>query len=484
MDPVRIANSSNPTSLYVDLDGTLTSSDLLLESLVLLLKRNLLFVLALPFWLFHGRANLKYQIARRVDLRADLLPYNTQVLDYLNQQSRQGREIVLISASNERLVKIVAGHLALFSRALGSSRHINLKGQVKLDAIEQDCKGGFDYLADHKADLPVWQKAKGALVVSRHQSLIKLVANTARLEKVFDKPPPTIDYFKAMRPHQWLKNTLVLLPLALSHEILNATLLLQAVLAFVSFSLCASSVYLLNDMLDLPHDRQHPTKRQRPFASGKISLMFGLIASPLLLILSFALAALLPVEFIAVLATYYLATCLYNFYLKAQVLVDVLTLASLYTLRIIAGAAAISVIPTFWLLAFSMFLFLSLAVVKRYTELDLINTITDSRQQAQGRGYIAGDLQLLLVLGVTSGLMAVLVFALYINSDDIQMLYGTPQVLWFICPLLLYMAGRIWILTHRGEMHEDPVIYAITDRRSQFVVLLCAVLVWAATTAW
>jgi 4-hydroxybenzoate polyprenyltransferase len=251
---------------------------------------------------------------------------------------------------------------------------------------------------------------------------------------------------------------------------------------FVSFSLCASSVYLLNDLLDLEHDRQHETKYRRPFAAGDLPLGVGLVATPLLLILAFLVAALLPWQYVLVLLGYYLLTVLYSFYLKAFAIIDVLLLASLYTTRIIAGAAAISTVPTFWLLAFSMFLFMSLAIVKRVTELD--NLRSQNKQQVRGRGYSASDLEPMTMLGCASGFMAVLVFALYINAEETRVLYGTPEILWFICPLLLYLISRVWLLTNRGQLHEDPVVFFTTDHNSQIVAVLCGLLVWAATVSW
>jgi 4-hydroxybenzoate polyprenyltransferase len=287
---------------------------------------------------------------------------------------------------------------------------------------------------------------------------------------------------QAMRLHQWLKNTLLFLPLVLSHQLNDITLIAYSLLGFLSFGLCASSVYLINDMLDLDADRQHSSKHCRPFASGKLPLAYGFIAGPLLAAIAFSLAALLPVQFLIVLASYFLLTMVYNFFFKAIVLVDVLTLATLYTLRIIAGAAAVLVVPTFWLLAFSMFLFLSLAIVKRFTELEKLQS--SARQHAAGRGYLAVDLTTLAMMGSSSGFMAVLVFALYINDEETRNLYATPELLWLLCPLLLYLVSRIWLIAQRGLLHEDPIVFALTDHRSQLIVLLCGLLVWAATGSW
>jgi 4-hydroxybenzoate polyprenyltransferase len=264
----------------------------------------------------------------------------------------------------------------------------------------------------------------------------------------------------------------------MAHQLGDIVQIAQATLAFFAFSLCASSVYLLNDLLDLPDDRQHPTKRYRPLASGSISTTNGALFIPILLISAFLIALWLPAEFMAVLIFYYFVTLSYSFRLKRAALVDVLTLASLYTIRIIAGAAAVSVLPSFWLLAFSMFLFLSLALVKRYTELLLTEQV--GKIKTSGRGYRTSDLEALSQFGSASACVSVLVLALYINSDKILDLYTNPEIIWLLCPLLLYLLTRVWLLARRGEVHEDPVIFVIRDRRSQWLAGVGAVLIWLA----
>ncbi len=476
--------SSKQSVLFVDLDGTLIHSDLLLESLLRLLGMNFFYVFLIPIWLLKGRANLKHQIASRVDLRVALLPYNHELIAFLEEEDEQGRELVLISASNQKLVSQVADHVGMFNKAIGSSATENLKGAGKLRKIQELMgEAAFAYAGDGAADLHVWTKAEQAIVVNGSASLLQRAQKLTDVAASFaSKANRSRLFLSAMRPHQWLKNTLLFLPLALSHNLTSTELLQYCLLGFLSFGLCASGVYLLNDLLDLDADRQHSSKCSRPFAAGTLPLSYGFIGSPLLILSAFLIAALLPRDFIAVLAIYFALTLLYNFYLKSAVLVDVLTLAALYTLRIIGGAALISVVPTFWLLAFSMFLFLSLAIVKRYTELDKLRD--SQRQKVEGRGYLAGDLQVLAMMGSSSGFMAILVFALYINDSDTRMLYATPELLWLLCPLLLYLISRIWLLANRGLLHEDPVVFAITDHRSQWVVLLCGLLVWAATASW
>ena len=470
--------------LYVDLDGTLINSDLLLESFFRLLAKNFLYLFAVPVWLLKGKANLKHQIATRVTLRADLLPFNQKLISYLQTEKSLGRRLVLISASHQSLVDDVAAQTGLFDQAIGSSEQENIKGAKKLEKIQElSGQQPFEYAANAHPDLKVWEQAEGAVVVNASKALLEKASRLTKVSAVIESDSEPFKVFlRALRIHQWAKNLLLFLPLLLSHQLNNMELILYSLAGFLAFSLCASSVYLLNDLLDLEHDRQHATKRTRPFAAGELPLQAGLIATPSLLILAFLVATLLPWEFSAVLFSYYLATVLYSFYLKAFAIVDVLLLACLYTLRIIAGAAAISTVPTFWLLAFSMFIFMSLAIVKRVAELE--NLRSQKEEEAHGRGYRAADLESLTMLGSASGFMAVLVFALYINSEETRVLYGTPEILWFICPLLLYLISRVWLLTNRGQLHEDPVVFFITDHNSQIVAGLSGLLVWAATVSW
>lgn len=470
--------------LFVDLDGTLIYSDLLYESFLCLIRKNFVYLFIAPFWLLGGKANFKYQIARRTEVKVNLLPYNRELLVYLEEQSESGRSVILISASNEKFVEQVADYIGLFDQAIGSSESDNLKGENKLTRIRQIVGDSqFEYAGNDSSDVKIWQEASAATVVNASR---KLTSDVVRQQNVVNKFPGKdhvyASFIKALRPHQWAKNLLLFLPLILSHQVDDIGRILMSLTAFVSFSFCASSVYLLNDMLDLEHDRQHPSKHKRPFASGELTIAAGLIACPLFLVMAFLLALPLPAQYLIILALYYLTTVVYSFWLKAIAIVDVLVLASLYTIRIIAGAAAISVMPTFWLLAFSMFLFMSLAIVKRFTELDNLQYM--DKERAEGRGYHANDLNVLSMLGTASGFMAVLVFALYINDDETRLLYSTPQVLWFICPLLLYLMSRIWLKAHRGLLHEDPVVFAITDRASQIVTLVCGALIWASTLPW
>jgi 4-hydroxybenzoate polyprenyltransferase len=363
---------------------------------------------------------------------------------------------------------------------MGSDEDHNLKSKNKVTRILQlDPGGEFVYAGNSKDDIAVWSEASEVILVNCKKSLAANLQHGSEKTQHFDAPQSTLKKFwQAIRPHQWLKNTLIFLPLILSHQLNQSNLLLQACVAFFSFSFVASSVYLLNDMLDVNSDRQHQSKFRRPFASGDLSLIYGYLGAPSLLILGFLIALWLPTEFVFVLLTYWLMTTAYSLLLKSLFLIDVLTLASLYTWRIIAGSAAISVVTTYYLLAFSFFLFLGLAMVKRYTE--FLNLQNQGKSSTAGRGYSVENLQTLVITGGGSGLLAVAVFALYINEPTTTELYNNPLLLWAICPLLLFLLWHIWALARRGELDEDPVFFALTDRRSQITAAVCGLVIFLA----
>lgn len=467
------ADDKSTAPLFVDLDGTLVRTDLFVETTFALIKKNVLAVFLLPWWLLRGKANLKAQIARRVEINAASLPYNADFLSYLRQRHKTGDRLILATASDINYANAVARHLGIFDTVLASDGKRNISGNTKLEEIVAECGDSrFDYAANGKIDLKIWQRANAAVLVNPDRGVAAAVEQVCPIERVFeDRGRHTLtSYFKAMRLHHWVKNLLVLLPLMLAHRANEADLIAKAGIAFLSFGFCASSVYLLNDMFDLPFDRKHPEKRLRPIPSGALSIVNTAAMVPALLLLAFLLASLLPPEFLAVLVIYYIVTLSYSLRLKHHAIIDVIVLASLYTLRVIGGAAAVTVEASFWLLSFSMFFFLSLALVKRFSEVvGILDTETDA---LAGRSYQTSDLPLLSQLGITSAFMSVLVLALYINSDTVRLLYSRPYVIWLLCPLLLYMITRVWLLAHRNKMHEDPVVFVIRDRPCQMLAIL------------
>lgn len=464
--------------LCVDLDGTLLRSDILYESLLALLARNPLYLFLIPFWLLGGKAAVKRQLASRVALPAETLPYDERVLEILQRTTQRPR--VLCTASDLILVQPIADHLGVFDEVIASDGKTNLSGNNKAAAlVARFGERGFDYMGNGRVDLDVWAHAGGAIVVNNGTSLAR---DAARHTEVLGHLPARngglLTWIKALRIYQWLKNLLVLVPLLTAHRFLDPDAVLDAGIAFLAFGLCASGVYLLNDLLDLTPDRMHSRKRKRPFAAGTLPLLHGLLVAPLLTLLGFALALACSPAFAAVLLCYYIMTLAYSLKLKRIVMIDVVLLAALYTVRIVGGTVAIGSELSFWLLAFSMFVFFSLAMLKRYTE--LAAALADGKDLALGRGYSVADLPLVQSLGTAAGYIGVLVFALYINSPESMELYRNPKLLWLLCPILLYWISRMWIVSHRGGMHDDPIVYAATDRGSQIVIGLCVLVVLVA----
>lgn len=441
------------------------------ETFILLIKRNPLYVFMLPLWLLRGKAYLKKQIASRVEFDPSCLPYRTELIDHLREERAAGRRVVLTTASDEQIAQRIASHLKLFDEVQASDGKHNLSGKRKLALLtERYGERCFAYAGNASIDLHIWRYAATAIVVG-DADLARRAGELTSVQRVFPPEPRSWKTFlKAIRLHQWLKNLLIFVPLLTAHKFVDGALLTQASLAFLSFGLCASSVYLLNDLLDLEADRHHLTKRRRPFAAGVLPIWLGVALIPAFLFFSAAIAWGLPGPFQLALLIYLLSTAAYSFFLKRLALIDVLALAGLYTLRIIAGGAAVGIAPTQWLLAFSMFLFLSLALVKRFSE--LYEARESNCETAKGRGYYASDLEQIASLGGASGYMSVLVLALYINSHDVAVLYSQPNLLWLVCAVLLYWISRVWLLAHRGEMHEDPIIFAIKDRVSYIALAL------------
>jgi len=466
--------------LCVDLDGTLIRSDALMESVLLLVKTQFWTIFLMPFWLLRGHAAFKGEVAKRVTLNASTLPYQTDLFNFLRAQHESGRTLVLATASHTKIAHLISAHLGIFTQVLATA-DVNLSGRAKRDRLVE-CFGrnGFDYAGNSRADLHVWAASRETIVVNAGKRLLGKASAQYNVSHVFEDRHPTIStYARALRTHQWIKNILVFVPMLGSHQLANPHIWAAGIVAFISFSLCASSVYLLNDLLDLPSDREHPRKRNRPFAAGDLPISHGLLLIPVLLLAAFGIAAtLLPAVFLAALAVYYVVTLSYSLGLKAIVLLDALMLSGLYTMRIIGGVAATGIPPTFWLLVFSIFLFFSLALVKRYSE--LLTLRQRGQLTAHGRGYQVEDLTVLLAFGITSGFLAVLVSAFYINSPNIEILYRHPELLWPIGPLLLYWVSRIWLIAHRGGMHDDPIVFAATDRGSWVIAALIGGLVWLA----
>lgn len=466
--------------LCVDLDGTLTPVDTLHESLVALIRHQPLTLFLLPVWLFRGKAAFKREVASRVPLDASALPLNHELLDWLHAQKRAGRRLVLSTASHRSTAEAVAARLELFDEVVATDDGENLAAEGKrLALVRRFGDKGFEYVGNSSADLAVWPASAGAVVVGDRR-LAAEAATLAPLTAHFSVQRAGLrTWIKALRLHQWVKNFLIFAPLVLAHEIGNLDLVLATLLAFVSFGLCASSVYVFNDLLDLESDRRHPRKRERPFASGALPVSQGVGVGVLLLIAAVAVGTLVNPWFLLALGAYFLFTSLYSLRLKRYALIDVMMLAGLYTMRVIAGGAATLIPPSFWLLAFCILLFLSLGIVKRYAELD--STVSEGNAKAHGRGYWPDDLALLQSLGTASAYSAVVVMALYIYSASSSELYRHPELLWLTCPILLFWVSRVWLLTTRHHMHDDPIVFALSDRISLYLAAITGTVVLVAT---
>ncbi|MCZ8180736.1 MAG: UbiA family prenyltransferase [Rhizobium sp.] len=465
---------SRDLPLAVDLDGTLIATDLLWETIFLALKTNPLVVFLLPIWALAGKARLKLELARRVTLDPSRLPYRQDFLDYLRTERASGRTIVLATAAAEPLAHAVAAHLGIFSKVFATREGVNLASRAKAAALVKEYGAyGFDYAGNDRADLAIFDDARNAIVVAPDRAASRY--QQAHDAMRFDAPRPGFKtYIKMLRVHQWLKNLLVFAPPVLAHDFLIAGTMFAATLAFIAFSASASAIYIINDIIDLPLDRVHPRKRHRPFASGALSIPFGLACSATLLAIAAAICFFLPPMFAVIIAIYIVSTTAYSLAIKRMLLLDVICLAGLYTLRLLGGKLAANIPLSFWLMAFAMFFFLSLAFVKRYVELQSSGVPEQTR--IAGRGYRPEDIGIVGQSGVSSGFTAVLVLALYINSDVVGNLYSEPWLIWPLVPIVLYINMRVWVLAHRREMNEDPVVFIASDWRSQIFIALGAAL--------
>ncbi len=469
--------------LVIDLDGTLLRSDILIESALCLIHSKPLQAPILLRWLGKGKSVLKARLAELSTIDVTTLPYDPDVVMLIREAKTEGRKIVLATASHQSIAEKIAAHLGLFDNVIASDEHTNLSAKKKKNRlIEIYGLAGFDYVGNSRDDLTVWQACRKAYIVNPQFGVNYQAKKLKNIETILHsnsfKPN---NWIKALRLHQWLKNLLLFVPLLAAHRLTDITLLLEGIIAFICFGLCASSVYLLNDLLDLQDDRRHPRKRNRPLAAGTIPIRLAVIAAPLLLGSAFFIATRwISIPFLYALVTYYLLTLAYSFHLKRHMTIDVIALALLYTLRIIAGAATFALPLTFWILAFSMFIFLSLAMVKRYAELH--DALAQGKtEKTHGRGYYPGDLSIIASLGSSAGYLSVMVLALYIHDQSTAHLYHYPELIWLACPILMFWITRIWILTHRGEMNDDPIIFAMRDRISLIVGVLFCLVFWGAS---
>ncbi len=450
--------------LVVDLDGTLVITDTLFENAALLLRQRPWLILSMVVWLFRGKAALKSEIASRAHVKAEHLPFRPELVAWLQSESDGGRRIVLATGAHQSTADAVAVHLGIFSEVLATSDHLNLTGAAKRDAlVKRFGPGGFDYVGNGRDDVPVWMACRISHVAGRGH----IPSGAAVRGTSFSGPQAKLgSWLRAARPYQWVKNLLVFVPALLNHHLDFGTLA-NLVITFFAFSFTASGTYIANDLFDLESDRQHSRKRKRPLASGELTITQGALAVVLLLAAGFGLGAIEGMSLTIALLAYLFISLGYSVFLKNKPILDVVALAFLYTLRVYTGGIVADASISTWLFQFSMFLFLSLAFVKRYSELRRLRSLR--KRDTPGRGYRLVDLALISQAGVGSGLIAGLVLALYADSREIQRLYPHPQALWCVCPIFVYWIVRVWIIAHRGNMTDDPILYAFRDRVSYIV---------------
>jgi 4-hydroxybenzoate polyprenyltransferase/phosphoserine phosphatase len=468
--PSDLADSSDDSPLFVDLDGTLIATDSLYETLLSCARVAPLTLLKLPYWLVRGRARLKAELAAAAKINAALLPYDQRLCALLRAEKQRGRKIYLATAANDRIAHAVAQVLGLFDGVIASDRQRNLKGKNKLEAISQVAGDSFSYVANSAEDIAIWSVARSAWLVNASAAVERRARSSSNVTRVL--PPRRValrDLLLALRPHQWVKNTLIFVPLLTSLRISDASAVWSALIAFVAFCACASATYVLNDLLDLNADRAHSRKRERVFASGKLKIWHGIALSGALLSAGLATAALQSPQLLGTLAGYMILSTAYSLQLKRYVVLDTIVLAMLYTSRLIAGGAATGIELSVWLLAFALFSFLSLALLKRCAELVLVDST--GAGEVKGRDYRVADLRVLWPMGVAMSVSSLVIFVLYVSSPDVRARYENPNILWIAAIGLAYWLGRMWLKTSRGEMTDDPIVYSLRDRGSRLIII-------------
>lgn len=462
-------------NVVFDLDDTLIKTDLLHEQIIQILKKAPWQCLLLPFWAAKGRVYLKAQLAKRSSLDTASLPYREELIERIQSEKKRGARLILASASHHLLVEEVAKHLGHFDMVLATKAK-NLKGAVKLEVLNDYLQSeSFIYYGDSSSDLALWEKSVQAIAINPSKNLERRLRKVNKKVEVIQDGSPKIKLLsKALRVHQWAKNFLIFIPIFASHQVLDQSLWINAIAAFFSFSFMSSTIYVLNDLFDLEADRKHHSKKNRPFASGELSIATGITLLCVLPLLSFLFSFTLPLSYKLILLCYLLINILYSSSLKKVLLLDVILLTVLHTFRIVAGGAATSIEISQWLLSFSLFFFFGLAMVKRYTELS-----RTSQQKLHGRGYELNDKLPVFVIGVASSIISVLVFSLYLNGTSAEKLYSKPQYLTGTMIVLIYWNCRTWILAHRNLVDDDPVVFALKDKTTWISIAVVGLIFWA-----
>jgi len=467
--------------LCVDLDGTLVNTDYFWEGAAQLLFRHPAQFARIVCGFWRGRAWVKRQLTQCTNLPPDSLPWNADILAWVSRQKAAGRKTILVTAADQSIADAVAAHLKLFDQAIGSDGVTNLKGRAKAALlVEKFGRAGFDYVGDSRADIAVWKAGRRAYLVRPSPALNAWASKRDSATTLTGPRGSLRPLFRALRPQHWVKNTLVFLPLFTAHVWNQADAWWKLAGLFLALCFGASAVYLLNDLADIESDRRHKDKRRRPIASGELPIADAFLAIPLCLLLAVSFCLMAGGKALPLLLGYLAATTAYSFHLKRVPILDILLLSGFYVFRIVAGAVVAPVQLSPWLIAFAMFLFLSLAAAKRYVEL---TSLSDGSRANVSRGYVREDYAMIAAVGVNCGCLAVLVLGLYVNSDTFRTLYSHATVFWLLCPLLLYWLIRVWLLAGRRELRDDPVVFAITDRVTWIVAALGALVFYVAMTA-
>ena len=466
--------------LVVDLDRSLIRSDMLYETFWSAFSINWRIFLRAFFLIFTSRLKLKDYLYRQSDVDVATLPYNKKVMAIIRARQAMGHKIVMATATHHQLAKKIASHLGLFDDVHGSDQ-TNLRGQHKADAILNAYpEASIEYIGDHTTDLQLWRKSDRAISVDAGPRLRRQIEDIGIAFEHLDTAPKTgLALIKSLRLYQWSKNALVFVPMIASHEFTLEVFLLS-IMAFVSFGMIASCMYIFNDLCDLKSDRVHDRKKNRPFASGMARIDQGLFLGLGMSLSGLVLASFVSIQFFYCMLVYLSVALSCSVYLKRILIVDLLALACLYAIRIIGGGLAAEIMISFWLLVFSVFFFFSLATIKRMAE--LISLTQKSQQRVVGRDLHTSDIPVITHLATSSGFVSVLVFTLYLNSPEVKLLYSSPTFLGGICLVLAYWISRLAIVTQRGQMHDDPLIFALKDRISY--ICLTIILLLLVIGAW
>lgn len=479
MHSAAAAGTDTEPVLCVDLDGTLVLTDTLVETLFAFIRHQPLRMLLIPVWLLRGRFYLKMKLAESVPFAVETLPYNQDLLSHIRERRGAGTRIVLATGANRLIAARIADHLGVFDEVFASDDTRNLTGRKKAELLAEKYPA-FEYVADSWKDVPVWLRSRGAIVVSPSRKILAVLGRHAIPARPMGGKPKAgfFVWLRVIRVHQWVKNLLIFLPMLTSHRLLEWPTVAFASVGFVAFSLCASGTYLLNDLLDVAADRSHPRKRRRPFAAGLLNPTSGILAAAALFTAGFGLAILLPAKALLLLVAYVGLTIFYSMVVKRFLAADVILLVSFYLLRILFGGQVTGIVISVWLLAFSMFFFLTLALIKRLTELRAVEHLADSGVRV--RGYLAADTNVVASLSSSSAYLSVAMLALYINSPEAHFLYLRQEFLWPVCLIIIYWLNRMLLIANRGHLHDDPIVFAARDRASWVAAGIFALCLYAA----